>query len=204
VAKIGILGGGSVGQALAHLFIAAGHDVVVGTRTGQVAPEGARPGDMQASAAHGEVVVIAVPFTAAASALAPLAAMLAGKVLVDATNPLGDDWGPLSLGENNSAAEDVQRLLPQARVVKAFNTVFADVMRPDRLNRPGGRVAAFIAADDAAAADAVAKLAESAGFDPVRTGPLANARYLEALAHLNIAIAVGQGGGTDAAFLYSR
>jgi predicted dinucleotide-binding enzyme len=65
-------------------------------------------------------------------------------------------------------------------------------------------VTAFIAGDDASACEAVAHVASSSGFAPTVTGRLRNARYLEAIAHLNIAIAVGQGGGTDAAFLFDQ
>lgn len=88
--------------------------------------------------------------------------------------------------------------------MKAFNTVFADVMRPDRLVRASGRVTCFIASDDDAARDAVGALARSAGFAAEPVGPLRSARFLEAVAHLNIQIAVGMKGGTNAAFVYDR
>lgn len=201
--QVGIIGGGNVGHGLAALLRGAGHEVTVGLRPG-ARPRADAPyrlATVEEAADRGEVVVVAVPFAAAAQALAPLAASLAGKVVVDATNPLNDDWSPLPLGAETSAGEEVQRLLPGAMVVKAFNTVFADVMRPDRLDRGGRRVTAFIAGDHDGANRTVEALARSAGFAPLVTGPLRNARYLEAMAHLNIAVALG-GAGTDAAFLY--
>jgi 8-hydroxy-5-deazaflavin:NADPH oxidoreductase len=202
---IGILGGGNLGGALALLASSAGHDVRIGQREIGPLANGLDAVALEAAAAHGDVVVIAVPFAACAEVLSPLSQMLAGKIVVDATNPLNTDWSPLLLGQENSAAEEIARMLPASRVVKAFNTVFADAMTPQRLPRRGGqRLTAFVASDDDVAAATVAELAQSMGFAPQSAGVLTNARHLEAMAHLNIAIAVGGGGGTDAGILYDR
>jgi predicted dinucleotide-binding enzyme len=202
--KIGVIGGGKVGGALARLAMAAGHEVRVGV---QAADDDNGDGLARVSvteAATGEIVVLAIPYAACAQALPPLAPFLSGRIVVDATNPVAADWSPLAMGENNSGAQDIARLLPSSRVVKAFNTVFADIMTPQRLIRAGQlRTTAFVASDDDAASAQVAAFAESLGFAAQRVGALANARYLEAMAHLNIAIAVG-GGGTDACFLYDQ
>lgn len=204
--KIAFLGGGNFGGNLASLLAAAGHDVVVGLRDVTRVRSGAnyRVTSLEEAAAHGDVVVIAILYQACADTLPPLAAHLSGKIVVDATNALQGDWSPLPLGAFASAAETLRRLLPAARLVKAFNTVFADIMTSERLDRSGQSVTAFIAGDDAQANTVVADIAASAGFAPVVTGPLSNARYLEAMAHLNIQIAVRQGGGTDAGFVYHR
>ena len=197
--KIAILGTGSVGTALDELLTrTGGHDVALGSRT----PDGRAVGHAAAVEAA-DVVVVAVPYTAALDVLRPLADRLVGKTLVDATNPLDDDWSPLDIG-GRSAAETLEDALPGVHVVKAFNTVFADVMSVERLDRDGRPATAFVAGDDAAARERVAALAASVGFDPVVVGALSQARYLEAMAHLNIGIALGQGGGTDAAFVYAR
>lgn len=204
--KIAFLGGGNFGSNLATLLVAAGHDVVVGVRH----PERARPQatyavvSLKEAAAHGEVVVIAILYQACAEVLPRLAPQLVGKIVADATNALQDDWSPLPLGSAGSAAQTLTGLLPGARLVKAFNTVFADIMTRDRLNRGGHPVTAFVAGDDAEANAIVAEVAASAGFAPVVTGPLYNARYLEAMAHLNIQLAVVQGGGTNAGFVYHQ
>jgi 8-hydroxy-5-deazaflavin:NADPH oxidoreductase len=199
--NIGIIGSGSVGSALRKLFEAAGHGVVMGSRS--PARERATVSVVEA-AGRADVVVLAIPFSAAADVLPAMAPALQGKVVIDPTNPLNPDWSPLLLGQANSAGEEIQRLLPGARVVKAFNTVFADVMTSDRLSRDGQRATTFIAGDDERADDEAAALARSAGFAAVKVGPLSASRYLEAMAHLNIGIAVGQKGGTNAAFLYHQ
>lgn len=204
--KIGILGNGNVGRRLGSLFEAAGHEVLFGVREVGTPPSGQayHQGTLAQAAEHGELVVIAIPYTACEQVLPPLQSALAGKVVVDATNPLNSDWSPLLLGEQNSAGEQVARLLPHSHVVKAFNTVFADSMVPERMNRAGLKASAFLCGDHPEANLKVAELAAQVGFSPVNAGPLRCARYLEAMAHLNIQIAVGMKGGTHAAFLYHQ
>jgi predicted dinucleotide-binding enzyme len=192
IMRIGIIGAGQVGSKLKDLFSAAGHHVVAAGR--------AASGD---AATHGDIVVLAIPYDACAEALPPLAEALAGKVVVDVTNPVAPDWSPLALGEANSAAEEIARLLPRSHVVKGFNTIFADVMTPAKLERDGQRITCFVAGDDEQGRATVAEIAEGAGFAPLDAGSLTAARHLEAMAHLNIAMAFA-GGGTDAAFLYHR
>jgi len=198
--RIGILGAGAVGQSLGKLLAGGGHSIVYGART----PKTGDQASLAEAVAQAELVLLAVPFDQALGALTPLRDKLAGKILVDATNPLGADWAPLLLGEEASAAETIQRAFPEARVVKAFNTVFADVMTPERLQRGPAKVTAFVASDDRDAAGTVERIAADAGFDPLYAGPLSSARWLEAMAHLNIRLAVQLGGGTGGAFLYSR
>lgn len=194
--KIGVLGAGNVGGRLAALLENAGHDVVTGSRSGAHT--------IQAAAAHGDVVIVAIHYSAVADVLPGVMETLDGKILVDATNPLNDDWSPLLLGQETSAAEEIARLVPKTKVVKAFNTIFADVMTADRQNRGGSAISAFIASDHEDARETAAQLAADAGFQPIRVKKLAAARYLEAMAHLNIQLAVAEGGGTDAAFIYHR
>ncbi|MEL6170430.1 MAG: NAD(P)-binding domain-containing protein [Pseudomonadota bacterium] len=194
--KIGIIGGGNVGSSLAKLLTNAGHDVLVGSRNGI--------NSAQDAALHGDAVVLALHYHAVADALPPLADELDGKVVVDATNPLNDDWSPLLLGQENSAAEEIARLVPNAHVVKAFNTIFADVMSKEKMDRAGQKITAFVASDEDVALSTVAKLADDMGFASVTISKLSAARYLEAMAHLNIELAIGQDGGTNAALIYHR
>lgn len=204
--KVGILGAGNVGSKLAVLFADAGHEVVVGARNLSTAGSNStyRVATVSEAAAHGEVVILALPFTACADALAPLSSKLADKIIVDATNPLQADWSPLLLGQENSAGEEIARLLPRSKIVKAFNTVFADIMDADHLHRGSAAATLFVCGDHNHAVTQVAEIAKGLGFAPIETGPLRNARYLESMAHLNIAIAVGKAGGTNAAFLYHQ
>ena len=126
---------------------------------------------------------------------------LKGKIVVDITNAINiEDWSPLFLGED-SGGEQTARLLPESKVVKAFNTIFADVMKPEKQQFNGQKLTAFIASDDTEAAVKIKKLADEAGFSGFVVGGIKNARHLEAIAHLNIAVAMS-GGGTDAGFTY--
>jgi len=197
--KIAVFGAGSVGARLAALFTEAGQEVLICTRHG-----GADAHTFVAGASAADVIVLALPYTALAGVLPPLLPILVGKPVVDCSNPLNADWSPMLLGQENSAAEELARLLPGAAVIKAFNTIFADVMPRARHDRDGQLITAFIAGDVAAAKQEVMRLAGLAGFAQVDAGPLRMARYLEAMAHLNIQIAMGRGGGTNAAFLYHQ
>jgi 8-hydroxy-5-deazaflavin:NADPH oxidoreductase len=201
--KVAFIGSGSVARALGALLHGAGHEVSFSSRDG-AAPAFGRAVSLDEAATQAEIVILAVPFVATREVLPALAGALAGKLVIDATNPVNADWSPMLLGQENSAGEEVARRLPASRVVKAFNTVFADVMRADRLAAGGRRVTCFVASDDEAATAAVVDLARSIGFAPRAVGPLSMARHLEAMAHLNIQIAVGMKGGTGAAFFYDR
>jgi hypothetical protein len=202
---IGLIGGGNLARNLAGLFHGASHHVSLGVRD----PAAQKPSPSytvtsMAEAAAASIVILCVPYSACATLLPTLEQSLSGKTVVDATNPVNADWTPLQLGENNSAAEEIARALPRSHVVKAFNTVFADVMSPERLRRGDRQATMFAAADDASAKQTVLTLANGAGFDGRDAGPLRNARYLEAMAHLNIYLAVALGGGTNAAFIYDQ
>src|SRR5206468_2384708 len=107
------------------------------------------------------------------------------RAVVDITNPLTPDYMGLAIGHTTSAAEEIQKAFPGAKVVKAFNTVFAQVLA-DGPKLADATVPVFFAGDDAAAKELVRSLIESMGFIPVDAGGLKNARYLEPLAGLNI------------------
>ena len=197
--NIAILGNGNVGKQLHDLLSNNVNSVVLCSRNSTEQ----HPSYIQ-GVNNAEVVLLAIPFTALAEVLPELRTSLKGKIVVDCTNPLNQDWSPLLLGQENSAGEEAARLLPDSYVVKAFNTIFADVMTPERQLRSGLRSTAFIAGDDLDAKKVIIELAKDAGFEPLDVGPLTMSRYLEAMAHLNIQIAVGQKGGTNAAFIYHQ
>jgi 8-hydroxy-5-deazaflavin:NADPH oxidoreductase len=198
--KIAILGAGNVGRRLNTLMTSSGeHSVALCSRNVE---DGLS--SFQQGVGNADVVFLAVPYTALSEMLAPLEEVLQGKIVVDCTNPLQPDWAPLLLGEENSGGEEVSRMLRNSKVVKAFNTIFADVMVTERQVRAGTRVTAFVASDDSDAANTVMQLGRDAGFSPLYVGPLRMARHLEAMAHLNIQIAVAMGGGTNAAFIYHQ
>ena len=149
--------------------------------------------DARTAAADAAVIFLAVPFDAVAAALASLGD-IAGKVVVDLTNPLTPDFMALVIGHDTSAAETIAAGVPGARVVKAFNTILAQVMAQGS-DFGAERAQVFVATDDDAAKNTVFELARRLGFSPVDAGPLRNARYLEPLAGQNIqfAYALGQG-----------
>ena len=186
--KIGIIGKGNVGSALAKGFSRAGHDVRA------VGKDNAA---MREAAAWAEVVLLAVPFGALDAVVRDAGEALAGKTVVDVTNALDASMN-LAVGFTTSGAEELQKKLPKARVVKAFNTVFAQNMESGRLGDK--LLTAFVAADDAGAKKTVMDLAQGIGFDAVDAGPLKNARLLEPLALLNIQFGYVLGMGTQSGF----
>ena len=130
--------------------------------------------------------------------------MIDGKVVVDVTNPLTADYMGLTVGHTTSAAEEIAKAVPNAHVVKAFNTVFASVLAEGASLGGGKTVPVFVASDDAPAKATVSEIARSIGFDVVGAGALKNARYLEPLAGLNIYLGYGAGLGTNIAPAWLR
>ncbi|MFL5264142.1 MAG: NADPH-dependent F420 reductase [Anaeromyxobacteraceae bacterium] len=186
--KVGIIGNGNVGKALARGLSRAGHEVrAVGSDPAAVREAGAWAG----------IVILAVPYGAIEAAVRELGTTVDGKPLVDATNALTKDM-QLAVGFTTSGAEELQKKAPKAKVVKAFNTVFAGQMDAGRTE--GGQVSAFAAGDDAGAKGAVLQLARDIGFDAVDAGPLRNARMLEALGYLNIQLGYVVGMGPKIGF----
>jgi 8-hydroxy-5-deazaflavin:NADPH oxidoreductase len=200
--KLSIIGHGAVGSHLATLFANAGHDVAVGVRETTDLSSTYQIITIGEAIAHSNLVILAIPYGAVEAFAQQFGASLEGKILVDATNPLQADYSPLLIGEGVSAAQIIAGLLPNTKIVKAFNTVFADVMAKDKLVRGSHVLTNFIASDHKDASARVAELSLSGGFGVIETGPLALAKHMEALTHLNIAIAFGTGAGTDAGFIY--
>jgi 8-hydroxy-5-deazaflavin:NADPH oxidoreductase len=198
--KIAILGFGNVGKQFAKVFSKAGHEIIIGLRSVSNQELPYPSAAFKPAAAAADIIAIAIPYIACTDILPELAEVTKGKVVIDSTNPLNADWSPKLLGQENSASEEISRILPEAYVVKAFNTIFADVM--DEPVKEGQAITAFIAGDNDSAKQKIITLASEIGYAPIDTGLLYTARYLESMAHLNIQIAVGQGGGTNAAFIY--
>lgn len=182
--QIGILGAGNVGGALGTLWAAAGHEIVFGVREPQSytveilmnhVGDNASTGTMEEAAAFGEVVVLAVPWGAVVEVLGHVRAALSGKILIDCTNRTtpAPPVGPAS------AAEEIAHLAPEARVVKAFNTLGAENLPRLQWRAPAST---FICGDDPAARAVVSRLGSEIGFDVVDAGPLSSATYIEALA----------------------
>jgi 8-hydroxy-5-deazaflavin:NADPH oxidoreductase len=207
--KVTVIGAGNMGSAFVKQLTRAGHQVSVTARDGAKAAQvaaahpGAKAVPAAGAAAAADAVVLATGYADAASALRA-AGDLTGKVVIDITNPLTPDYMGLTLGHSTSAAEEIAKAVPGAEVVKAFNTVFAQVLAEGADFGKGQKVSVFVASDSARAKQTAAALAESIGFDVVDAGGLKNARYLEPLAGLNIYLGYGAGLGTAIAPTWIR
>ena len=202
--NITVVGSGNVGSALLKQLTAAGHQVTLTARDLDKAAAVAKsyPGSRvveAAKAAEGaQLIILATPYDNAVEALNSLG-NLQGKVVVDVTNPLSADYMSLTVSGTTSAAEEIARALPGVAVVKAFNTLFAQVLSDGPQFADGQRATVFYAGDDNQAKQQVAALAGGLGFHTQDAGGLKNARYLEPLAGLNIYLGYGAGLGTQIA-----
>jgi hypothetical protein len=147
-----------------------------------------------------DVLVLAIPWPAVYEVLSTLP--FAGKVIIDATNPLAPDLSCLALGGDTSAAEQIAQRAKGARVVKALNTVGFNVMEDPRF--PDGNAVMFYCGDDAEAKGTTSRLIGDLGFDAQDAGPLTQARQLESFAMLWIKLAIQQGYGTQFGFKLLR
>ena len=208
--KIAILGTGNVGGALARVWTRKGHEIVFGTREPQsvkvqdlVASLGKRAkADSLARAAQGcDVVVLATPWPAARETLQSCG-KLAGKLLIDCTNPLAPDLSGLAVTGDTSGGEQVAQWSGGAPVFKSFNTTGAENMA--RAAEFAHKPVMFYCGNDDAWRETVRKLVEDAGFEALDAGKLSSARWLEPLAMLWIHSAYKGGMGTDWAFAAVR
>jgi predicted dinucleotide-binding enzyme len=211
--RVGVIGSGAVGRALAAGFASRGHEVTIGTRDPEenddlqawaAQHDGVAIGSFAAAAEGGELLVLATRGTAVEQAIATAgAAHFAGKVVIDATNPLAPDpatGGPgLAVGHSDSGGETVQRAIPDARVVKCFNTVNNALMVDPGLS--GGRHPMFIAGNDADAKATVAGILDGFGWDAFDLGGIEHSRELESLVMLWVAVGRRRG-AYDHAFTF--
>jgi len=200
--KITVIGSGNMGSAFVKQLTQAGHEASIISRNGAKAQElAATYGASVVTpevAAKADVLVLATSFADAVPALASLGD-ITGKTVIDITNPLTADYMGLTIGHNTSAAEQIAAAVSGVHVVKAFNTLFAQVLSSGADLGNGQTATVFVAADDGEAKQTVVDLAQGLGFDVVDAGALKNARYLEPLAGLNIYLGYGAGLGTSMA-----
>jgi 8-hydroxy-5-deazaflavin:NADPH oxidoreductase len=201
--NVAIIGTGNVGGALGRSLSRAGHDVTFYSRNQDKRADAANASSANVAdtpihaVENADVIILAVPYAAAAEVAREIAPAAQGKVVIDTTNPLKPDMTGVATNSGESAAEEIAQELESAHVAKAFNTVFAGVQADPSAKEVTPD--ALFATDDEEARTVVAQLAESIGFRPVYVGPLAAARELEALAFLNIRLQVISGGCWDTA-----
>lgn len=173
--RIGIIGGGRAGTALSQGIANAKWPV-------RIAPSDTDA--QRAIVSESDIVILAIPFTARRDVADKLGDLLDGKIVIDVTNPLTFPGPVYDFAGPGSGAEELQRWLPRARIVKAFNTVFSNAMSTARV--AGEPTSAFAASDDVTARAVVLALIRDMGFDAVDAGPLANARSLEELLYFEM------------------
>ena len=198
---IAIIGLGNMGKGLAKRLagktelVLASRDAAAATAFAATLPAGVTVLDHTAAITKADVVVLALPFDAARAVAANPA--LNGKVVIDISNPVKADFSGLSIGHTTSAAEELQAAAPKARIVKAFNTIFASVF--DLPAEQTATVPVFVAGNDEAAVATAIEVVTLAGFVAEKTGGIDAARLLEPLGMLNIRFGYGLGHGTGIA-----
>jgi predicted dinucleotide-binding enzyme len=206
--RIGVLGTGDVGRALGRGFLMLGHEVKLGGRDGKnekalawAKESGAKAssGTFAEAAEFGELLVISTLWAGTKNALELAGAKsFRGKVVIDTTNPLDfSQGGPqLAVGHSDSGGETVQRWLPDAKVVKAFNIVGnAHMVKPEF---PGGPPDMFYCGNDAGAKATVRDILVKLGWNTVDIGNIDGARLLEPMCILWVKYGVVTGGWNHA------
>jgi 8-hydroxy-5-deazaflavin:NADPH oxidoreductase len=179
VAQISIIGTGGMGQALSTAFAKGGHAVEM------IGHEDA------GKAVSGDIVVLAVPYPALAEIAAARREQLSGKIVVDITNPVNfETFDSLTVPADSSATAELAAALPDATVLKAFNTTFAATLAAGTVGENPTTV--LIAGDDAAAKAALAATITATGMNAIDAGALSRARELEAMGFLQITLAAAE------------
>ncbi|WP_019011580.1 NAD(P)-binding domain-containing protein [Deinococcus aquatilis] len=192
--NITIIGAGNMGKGIAHVAARGGYPVTIIDRNADDAAslaselQAANPGAaVQSGTLNGplsDVVVLATWYTNAQEIAQSLKGQLAGKVVVDISNPLTADFTGLAIAGDTSAAEELVQLIPDARVIKAFNTTFAGTLVAGQVT--GQPLDVLIAGNDQEAKNTIAALVNAGGLRGIDVGPLERARQLEGLGFLGI------------------
>lgn len=209
--KLAVIGSGNIGKSIGTWASKEGYEVIFSSRNPEHAKEAAakagnksRSDTVIKAVNEADLILLAVPYSAIKEVASEIDSSVSGKTVIDATNPLSSDYSSLTVGFSSCAAEEIQKLVPGAKVVKAFNSVFASVFASQNPERKGRKVTVFYAGDDGAAKSKVADLITKMGFDAVDCGALKSSRLLEPLALLNVSLGYSQGFGTDIGFSVLR
>ncbi|MDP9287320.1 MAG: NADPH-dependent F420 reductase [Thermoproteota archaeon] len=176
--KIGIIGSGNIGATLAHLFAKAGHQVEISNSNGQaslnarvksISSNNVTAATPEGAVRFAQVVLLAIPWRKKHEL--PPSDLFKGKIVIDAMNPYSENFEVIDLG-NSTSSEEVTKQLPSARLVKAFNTMYYEMLRTGARNSQEERLVLFVAGDDPDAKAVVSKLIDEIGFTPVDTGSL--------------------------------
>jgi 8-hydroxy-5-deazaflavin:NADPH oxidoreductase len=203
--KVTIIGAGNMGRAIGTRAVSGGHEVEIVDRDPQEAEKlaeelgGSATALDQGAPFGGEIVVFALWYPGNKDAVRQYADRLAGKVVVDTSNPVDTEtWDGLATSPGTSATEEIAQLVPEgAEVVKAFNTTFARTLVPGEVD--GQKLDVLIAGDDDEAKQKVSQLVSDGGLRPVDVGPLRRAQQLEQLGFLHMSIQEPRGLGFGSA-----
>jgi len=195
--NVTIIGAGNMGRGIGTRLVAGGHSITFVDANPEVAEKAAA--DVRAAAKNnakvstesidnaelGDVVVLALWYGTNIEIAKQLGTKLVGKVVVDIANPLNSSFDGLATAPDSSSAEDVANAIASgAKVVKAFNTTYANTLLAGQV--AGQPLDVFIAGDDADAKNKVAELVKDGGMRPIDTGPLSRARQIEGMQFLHI------------------
>ncbi len=194
-----------MGSGLGKLWAARGHRVLFSFSRDQKKLDAlarsipnTKAGSPSEAVSSGDIILLSVGYGMIREALAA-AGPIKDKIIIDCTNPVKPDLSGLSVGLTTSAAEEIAGLVPGCRVVKAFNTAFAEVYHSETRLYGSRMPSMFYCGDDEGAKTTVSRLIRETGFEPIDAGPLKSARYLEPLAMLMIQLGHVQGMGTNIA-----
>ena len=202
--KVAIIGAGNVGKALATSITRAGHEVTLSARSPESAQLAATAVGAEAAPSNSaavdqaDLVILAIPYAGGRQVADEIREAVIGKTIIDVTNPLKPDYSGLAT-DGGSSAEELQRRLPDSKVVKAFNTIFATNQAS-----PNRDIDGYVAGDDATAKQEVISLVESMGFAPVDVGALSASRHLEGMAFINIGLNAANGWSWTSAWKLER
>jgi 8-hydroxy-5-deazaflavin:NADPH oxidoreductase len=195
-------------SGFARLLTSKGFDIAIGNKNPEKAVAlakeiGARAkgSSVKDAASQADVILLAAQYKDAAEAL-KAAGDLTNKPVIDISNPITADFKGLTIGHSTSAAEEIQKLAPGAKVVKAFNTIFAELLPAE--SRKGRKVQVFIAGDDETTKAKVSDLVKAVEFEPIDSGTLYNSRFLEPMGEMNILLGFFLGWGTSGAPEYRK
>ena len=194
--KIGIIGSGNMGGSLAKFWAEKGHSVLLTSTSPEQTAEVAKSighntvtGSTSDAVSYGDIVVFAFPYESLKDVISK-GGSFKNKIVIDLINPLTPDVKGLLLGFETSASEEAAKLIPDAKIVKAFNTISAPVLKSGNIKFKGIPPDVYYCGDDEEAKSVVKKLIEDIGFEAIDSGPLSNARYLEPIAEFVIQLAI--------------
>jgi len=194
--NIGIIGSGNMGGSLAKLWAEKGHNILITStspeQTALVAKSIGKnviTGSTADAVSYGDAVVFAFPFESLNDVISK-GGSFKNKIVIDLINPLTPDIKGLLLGFSTSASEEIEKRIPDAKVVKAFNTISAPVVKSGNIKFNGVAPDVYYCGNDEESKAVAKNLIRDIGFEAVDSGPLTNARYLEPIAEFVIQLAI--------------